>query len=75
VITAVLLIVDRVLLVLESRGWLNYRRAGLSRGAAAYHTLELSSAFNPGFEEVIEVKYAVDKHEDDSGAPPAPDDQ
>ena len=74
VITAVLLILDRVLLVFESKGWLNYRRVGLSRGAATYHTLELSSAFNPGFEEVIEVKYAVDKHEDDSGGPPAPND-
>jgi hypothetical protein len=75
VIAAVLLILDRLLLVFESKGWVNYRRVGLSRGAATYHTLELSSAFNPGFEEVMEVKYAVDKHEDDSGGPPAPDDE
>lgn len=74
-ITLVLLMLDRVLLVLESRGWLNYRRRGLSRGAATYHTLELSSAFNPGFQEVMEVKYAVDRHEDDSGGPPTPDDE
>jgi len=74
-ITVVLLALDRVLLVLESRGWLNYRRRGLSRGAATYHTLELSSAFNPGFQEVMEVKYAVDRHEDDSGGPPTPDDE
>jgi hypothetical protein len=52
----------------------NYRRVGPSRGAATYHTLELSSAFNPGFEEVIEVKYAVEAQEDDSGGPPAPED-
>jgi hypothetical protein len=74
-ITAVLLIGDRILLVFESRGWLNYRRVGLSRGAATYHTLKLSSAFDPGFQEVIEAKYAVDKHEDDSGGPPTPDDE
>jgi hypothetical protein len=75
VITVVLLILDRVLLALESQGWLNYRRVGLSRGAATYHTLELSSAFDPGFEEVMDVKYAAEKHEDDAGGPPAPDDQ
>lgn len=74
-ITSILLILDRVLLALESQGWLNYRRVGLSRGAATYHTLELSSAFDPAFEEVIEAKYAAEKHEDDSGGPPAPDDQ
>lgn len=75
VIAGVLLMPDRLLLVLESRGWLNYRHVGLSRGAATYHTLGLSSAFSPGFEEVIEVKYAVDKQEDESGGPPAPDDE
>jgi hypothetical protein len=74
-IALVLLILDRLLLILESRGWVNYRRTGLSRGAATYHTLELSSAFDPGFEDVMEVKYAEEKQEDDSGAPPAPDDE
>jgi hypothetical protein len=73
VITTVLLVLDRVLLTLESMGWLNYRRVGLSRGAATYHTLELSSPFQPGFEEVIEAKYAAEKDEDDSGGPPTPD--
>jgi hypothetical protein len=74
VITTVLLVLDRVLLTLESMGWLNYRRVGLSRGAATYHTLELSSAFQPGFEEVIEAKYAAEKNADDSGDPPTRDD-
>jgi hypothetical protein len=69
VITASLLTADRMLLHLESKGWLNYRRVGLSRGAATYHTLTLSSAFDPGFQDVIDVKYADEKQEDDSGGP------
>jgi hypothetical protein len=50
--------VDRVLLWLESLGWINYSRNKLSRGGAMYHTLELHSVFDPGMQE------------DESGAPP-----
>lgn len=63
---------DRVLLRMEARGWINYRRNGLSRGAALYHTFELQSVFDPGIRHVQEVQYAERKEEDDSGAPPGP---
>jgi hypothetical protein len=64
---------DYALLKMESRGWINYRRNGLSRGAALYHTFELQSVFDPGIKQVIESRYEERKQEDDSGAPPAPD--
>ena len=67
---AILIGLDRVFLLLEAKGLMNYRSVGLSRGAATYHTLELSSAFDPGFKQVMEVKYAAEKDEDDSGDPP-----
>ncbi len=65
-------IIDRLLLRLESAGWINYRRHGLSRGGAGYHMLELQSIFNPGAEELIEVKYGQEQEVDESGAPPGP---
>ena len=68
---AVLFVLDRLLLYLESRGWINYRRRGLGRGAAQYHMLELHSVFEPGVQEVMEVKYAEEVEEDDAGGPPA----
>ena len=64
VIVAVALLVDRLLLWVERAGWINYRRQGLSRGGATYHMLELQSVFNPGTEQVIEVKYGQDKEVD-----------
>ena len=74
VIVAAALFVDRLLLWAEKAGWINYRRHGLSRGGAAYHMLELQSVFNPGTEQVLEVKYGQDKEADESGVPPVPED-
>ena len=61
---------DRVLLWVEARGWINYRRHGLSRGGATYHALELQSIFNPSTREVMEVKCGEQEEVDESGAPP-----
>jgi hypothetical protein len=74
VIVVAVLLVDRLLLRVERAGWINYRRRGLSRGGATYHMLELQSVFNPGTQEVIEVKYGQEKETDESGAPPVPED-
>ena len=63
-------VLDRFLLWAEERQWINYRRHGLSRGAAQYHMLELSSIFDPGKQQVLEMEYAERKGQDDSGAPP-----
>lgn len=67
---AVLWVLDRLLLGLESRGWINYRRHGMSRGGATYHALELQSMFNPSTRNVMEVKYGEQEEVDESGAPP-----
>ncbi|NIM49272.1 MAG: hypothetical protein GTN78_19835 [Gemmatimonadales bacterium] len=72
-ILAILVLVDRLLLRLESRGWINYRRRGLSRSGAAYHSLTLQSIFNPGAEHVKEIKYQEVREQDESGDPPAPE--
>lgn len=58
---------DRILLRLESAGRINYRRKGVSKGAAAYHSLELQSIFEPGAEHVMEVRYGEEEQEDEQG--------
>lgn len=70
VVVVVLAGVDRLLLWFESRGWINYRRKGMSRGGALYHTLELHSIFDPGMENTMEIRYEERQEEDESGAPP-----
>lgn len=68
-------LIDRVLLHLEARGWIFYRRTRGWRGRAMYHAQELDSIFNPGMEHVREahVREREEAEEDDSGAPPARD--
>ena len=65
-------LLDRLLLVIEERGWINYRRHGASRGAAAYHALELQSIFDPSVKEVIEARWEERREQDESGDPPVP---
>jgi hypothetical protein len=60
---------DRALLKLEERGWINYRKHGISRGAIAYHALELESIVNPGARQVMEVQFEQRGSQDDAGDP------
>ena len=69
---ALILALDRVLLWMESEGWINYRRNKLSRGGAMYHMLQLHSIYEPGIRQIIEVKYHEEQDEDESGDPPEP---
>ena len=71
-VIAILALLDRLLLRLESRRWINYRRRGLSRSGAAFHTLTLHSIFDPSAEHLLEVKYEDVEERDDSGDPPPP---
>ena len=66
------MLIDRVLLHLESRGWINYRRRGLMRGGASYHSLSLQSIFDPAAENLQEAWYEEVEERDDSGDPPVP---
>ncbi len=74
VILVAILLVDRVLLRLESRGWINYRRSKLRGSAATYHFLDVSSVFEHSMRQAIEMKLEEKKSEDKHGDPPAPQD-
>ena len=65
------LLLDRLLLHLEVRGWIFYRRTRGVRGRATYHAQELDSIFNPGMQHVQEAQFREEEEEDDSGDPPA----
>ena len=71
VIMAAGLALDRLLLWMESRGWLYWRRNRPARGASTYHMLELHSNFDPGIQHILEVTVKEEEDEDDSGDPPA----
>jgi hypothetical protein len=60
---------DQALLKMESRGWIHYRRHGISRGAAAYHIRELQSIYDPGIQHVIEIQTKEQARRDDTGDP------
>lgn len=66
---ACVFVLDRGLLRMESRGWINYRNTGLSRGAATYHAFELQQIYDPGIRQVVEIRYQQRKQQDDSGEP------
>jgi len=69
-ILAVVLVVDRLLLAAEDRGWVNYRRKGPNLGAARYHVLDTHQVFEPGAEMLQEAKAADVVEEDETGDPP-----
>ncbi|MGD2068859.1 MAG: PhzF family isomerase, partial [Gemmatimonadota bacterium] len=68
---AVLVGLDRLLLRLEARGWINYRRRGLSRPGVAYHSLTLQSVFDPRAESLQQALYEEVEEREESGDPPA----
>ena len=67
-----LVVLDRVLLWMESRGWIYYRRTKPGRGASTYHLLEMSSVFNPSFQVVQEMRVSEEQQEDEAGDPLGP---
>jgi hypothetical protein len=69
VLISLLAVLDWLLLRAEARGWINYRRNGLSRPGAIYHVLELQSVFDPGIRQVIEISYEERKIRDHAGDP------
>ncbi|MGW8265822.1 MAG: hypothetical protein ACWGSQ_05595 [Longimicrobiales bacterium] len=63
-------LLDRVLLWVESRGWIYYRRTKPGRGASTYHLLEWNAAFDPTMRVVQEERVKEEREEEESGAPP-----
>lgn len=68
-----LFVLDRLLLWIESRGWIYYRRTKAGRGAATYHLLEWSSALDPSMRQAQVEMVREERREDESGSPPGPD--
>ena len=71
-VIAALLAIDRLLLWLEARGWLYYRRKKPSISGSIYHMLEMHSVFDPAIQQVQEIIVEEEQQEDESGDPPAP---
>ena len=67
-----IVIVDRLLLAAEAKGWINYRRRGLSMGAAGYHAGQLASMITPGVGHLHDAAVEEVQEEEDRGAPPPP---
>jgi hypothetical protein len=68
-----LFVLDRLLLWVESRGWIYYRRNKPGRGASTYHLLEWNSAFDPTMRQVQEERIKEEKGEEEAGDPPVPE--
>jgi hypothetical protein len=64
---------DQLLLWMEARGWVYYRRTKGRGGGALYHTLELHSVFDPSIEQIQKIKVKEERRQDESGDPPVPD--
>jgi len=71
-LVVVLVLVDRILLWAEARGWIYYRRSKLARGAGTYHLLEWNSAFDPTMKQVQEEMVREEREAEESGEPPVP---
>jgi hypothetical protein len=64
---------DRLLLWVESRGWIYYRKSRPGRGASTYHLFQWSSILDPTVKEVLEERVREEREEEVPGAPPGPD--
>ena len=71
-VAAGLFVLDRVLLWVEARGWIYYRRNKPGRGASTYHLLEWNSAFDPTMRQVQEERLREEKEEEEAGDPLGP---
>jgi hypothetical protein len=66
--------VDRLLLWMESRHWIYYRRTkkNTGGGAIAGAMLEAQKAFEPGVAKAAEERQEITRKDDGSGDPPEP---
>lgn len=64
--------IDRLLVWMEKRGWINYRQIDAIRrkGSAV---LEVQSLFEPDKKYVLEIMQKEEHEQSESGAPPDPD--
>ncbi|MDH3456606.1 MAG: hypothetical protein OER90_07155 [Gemmatimonadota bacterium] len=73
VVVLVLLVAIHLLLVwLESKNWIYYRRTP-KHGGSAYHLMHMSSIFDPKFKQVMEIMVEDERQEDELGEGKADD--
>lgn len=72
VIAAALFILDRLLLGMERRGWVYWRKTKRSTGPGMGNALlEMQTLVDPGARHVLEVRREVQKDSPESGDPPS----
>jgi len=64
-----LLLIDRLLLAAEARGWIYWRRSRPSPGTRAGALLELHAMLEPDRRHTAEIVRAETQEEDDEGGP------
>jgi len=69
-----LFLLDRLLLWLEARGWIYYRKKKASPGSLGSAMLEIQAMLRPSTEHIVEERRAVKSEEDEAGEPPEPPD-
>jgi len=68
----VLFLLDRILLKMESRGWIYYRRKKPNRSSLGNAFLEIQSFLEPSKKTLVEIKKEDKKEQADSGDPRQP---
>ena len=63
-------LLDRVLLWMESRGWIYWRRKQPSASSLGTAVLEVQSLLEPAKQHVVQVKREQRKEQAESGEPP-----
>ena len=71
----VFFLLDRILLKMESRGWIYYRRKKPTRSSLGNAFLEIQSILEPSKKVLVEIKKEEKKEQADSGDPPTPEDR
>jgi hypothetical protein len=68
-----LFVLDRLLLWMERRGWIYYRKRSASGGSGVGNALlEVQSLIEPDKKEILEVMREDKREQAESGAPPEP---
>jgi len=65
-----LLVIDRLLLYLEIKGWIYYRRKKPSSSALSNACLEVQQLLEPSKKHVVEIKKDEKRVQQEAGEPP-----
>ena len=70
-LAAVLFVLDKLLLKMEARGWIYYRKKQPTRTSLGNAFLEIQSMIEPGKRQIIETRKEI-KDQQESGDDPIP---